>query len=90
MTENNVKVASQNIGGETTTVGIWVNAGARNEDSHNNGVANLVDRLIFKGTSKQTQAQLEAEVASIGGRLYSFTSREKSGKHCVKKTSLMK
>lgn len=73
-----MKVASQNINGQTATVGVWINAGSRFEETHNNGTANLINHLVFKGSAKRTQQALESEVAGIGGRLHSFTSREKT------------
>ncbi|XP_031634630.1 mitochondrial-processing peptidase subunit beta-like [Contarinia nasturtii] len=78
LTDNNVRVACQTTNSETTTVGIWINAGARYEEATNNGAANLIQRLTFKGTSKRAKANLESEVANLGARLYSFTNREQT------------
>lgn len=75
---NNLKIASQTTDSETTTVGVFIDAGARYEEAGNNGAGNLVQRLLLKGTAKRAQADLEAEVSSLGARLYSFTSRERS------------
>lgn len=78
VTNNNLKVASQTTDSETTTVGLFLDSGARYEDASNNGAGNLLQRLLLKGTAKRAQADLEAEVASLGARLYSCTSRERS------------
>lgn len=75
-TNNNVRVACQTTGSETTTVGIWFDAGVRYEEAKDNGSANLLQRLIFSGTSKRAKANLESEVASLGARLYSSIDRE--------------
>jgi len=32
----------------TLQVGVWIDAGSRNETSANNGVAHLLERLAFK------------------------------------------
>lgn len=77
-TTNNVRVACQTTSSETTTVGIWLDAGARYEESHNNGAANFIQRLTFKGTAKRAKANLEADAASLGARFYSFTNREQT------------
>lgn len=70
LTNNKVKVASQELDSDTATVGLWINAGARYEDARINGAGNLLERLVLKGSANQ--------VAEIGARLYSFTSREKT------------
>lgn len=78
ISNNNLKVASQTTDSETTTVGLFIDAGARYEEPGNNGAGNLLQRLLLKGTTKRAQANLESEVANLGARLYSFTSRERS------------
>lgn len=65
VTNNNLKVASQDLGSETSTVGVWVDSGARYEDAKNNGAANLIERLIFKGSVKRAQADLESEIGKL-------------------------
>lgn len=77
-TSNNVRVACQTTPSETTTVGIFIDAGSRYEESADNGAGNLVQRLAFKGTAKRARAQLESEVAGLGARLYSFAGREQT------------
>lgn len=74
--DNGVRVASNNTGSATATVGLWLDAGSRYEEPEQNGVANLLGRLIFKGTSKR--GDLESEVANLGGKLTSYTTREQT------------
>lgn len=77
-TNNNVRVACQTTDSEVTTVGIWVDAGSRYEESRDNGSGHLVNRLTFKGTAKRAKAQLESEVAGLGAKLYSSINREQT------------
>uniref|UniRef100_A0A0N4ZUH0 Cytochrome b-c1 complex subunit 1, mitochondrial n=1 Tax=Parastrongyloides trichosuri TaxID=131310 RepID=A0A0N4ZUH0_PARTI len=74
--KNGIKVAVNNNGRPTTTIGVWIDSGARYENEHNNGVANLTEHLIYKGTNKRSQSQLETELGKIGARLSSVTTRE--------------
>lgn len=71
-------MACQTTGSETTTVGVWFDVGARYEEGTDNGAANLITRLTYKGTAKRAKANLESEVAGLGARLYSFTNREQT------------
>jgi len=76
--DNGVKVASLDSNSPIATVGILIDAGTRYEDSQNNGAANLLQRLVYKGTAKQTQAELEKQVESLGARLYTQNTREQT------------
>merc|ERR1719253_1859723 len=71
---NGLRVASEANGGETATVGVWIETGSRYESDANNGVAHFLEHMAFKGTSKRTQLQLEAE--NMGAHLNAYTSRE--------------
>ncbi|KAF4125126.1 mitochondrial-processing peptidase subunit beta [Geosmithia morbida] len=61
---------------QTSTVGVWVDAGSRAETDETSGTAHFLEHLAFKGTGKRTQHQLELEVENLGGHLNAYTSRE--------------
>ncbi|CAH0029462.1 hypothetical protein V2G26_011728 [Clonostachys chloroleuca] len=61
---------------QTSTVGVWIDAGSRAETDETSGTAHFLEHLAFKGTSKRTQHQLELEVENLGGHLNAYTSRE--------------
>ncbi|KAF2100506.1 mitochondrial-processing peptidase-like protein subunit beta [Rhizodiscina lignyota] len=61
---------------QTSTVGVWIDAGSRAETDKTNGTAHFLEHLAFKGTSKRTQQQLELEIENMGGHLNAYTSRE--------------
>ena len=75
---NELRVASENTGGETATVGVWIDTGSRYESDANNGVAHFLEHMAFKGTSKRSQLQLETEVENMGAHLNAYTSREQT------------
>jgi len=75
---NGLKIASEDSGGETCTVGLWIDAGSRFENNKNNGVAHFLEHMAFKGTKKRTQLQLELEVENMGAHLNAYTSREQT------------
>lgn len=45
---NGMRVASENLEGETATVGIWIDAGSRFESEANNGTAHFLEHMVFK------------------------------------------
>jgi processing peptidase subunit beta len=73
-----LKVASEDSGGETATVGVWIDAGSSFENDADNGCAHFLEHMAFKGTTKRTQTELEQEIENIGGHLNAYTSREQT------------
>ncbi|KAI9702719.1 MAG: hypothetical protein M1820_006103 [Bogoriella megaspora] len=61
---------------QTSTVGVWIDAGSRAETDKTNGTAHFLEHLAFKGTQKRSQSQLELEIENMGGHLNAYTSRE--------------
>ncbi|KAI2638565.1 mitochondrial processing peptidase beta subunit [Xylaria nigripes] len=61
---------------QTSTVGVWIDAGSRAETNETNGTAHFLEHLAFKGTKRRTQEQLELEIENMGGHLNAYTSRE--------------
>uniref|UniRef100_A0A8C3A4B4 Ubiquinol-cytochrome c reductase core protein 1 n=1 Tax=Cyclopterus lumpus TaxID=8103 RepID=A0A8C3A4B4_CYCLU len=74
--DNGLRVASEETGHATCTVGLWINAGSRYESEKNNGVGFFLEHMAFKGTKKHTQTALEQQVESMGAHLSAYTSRE--------------
>lgn len=61
---------------ESSTIGVWVNTGSRNETGRLNGISHFIEHLLFKGTVKRTALDISREIESVGGLLNAFTSRE--------------
>jgi len=76
--DNGVRIASENSGMQTCTVGVWIDAGSRYENHQNNGVAHFLEHMAFKGTKNRSQTQLELEVENMGAHLNAYTSREQT------------
>ncbi|CAG9796961.1 unnamed protein product [Diatraea saccharalis] len=76
--DNGLRVASEDSGAPTATVGLWIDAGSRYETAKNNGVAHFLEHMAFKGTSKRSQTDLELLVENMGAHLNAYTSREQT------------
>jgi len=74
--DNGMKVASEDTGAPTATVGLFIDTGSRSEAT--NGVANFLEHMVFRGTSTRSQAALEAEVANMGAHINASTGREQT------------
>ncbi|XP_014286882.1 mitochondrial-processing peptidase subunit beta [Halyomorpha halys] len=76
--DNGLRVATEDTGAPTATIGLWIDAGSRFENECNNGVAHFLEHMAFKGTAKRSQVDLELEVENMGGHLNAYTSREQT------------
>lgn len=56
--------------------GVWVRAGSRNENAANNGIAHVIEHMLFKGTNHRDAKQIADEMARIGGNVNAFTGKE--------------
>ncbi|KAM4587478.1 cytochrome b-c1 complex subunit 1, mitochondrial [Odontesthes bonariensis] len=74
--DNGLRVASEDTGHATCTVGLWISAGSRYESEKNNGAGFFLEHMAFKGTKNHPQTALEQQVESMGAHLSAYTSRE--------------
>lgn len=57
-------------------LGIWVKAGARDEDEAYQGISHFIEHLIFKGTPDLTATQISEHFDSLGAEINAFSSKE--------------
>ncbi len=75
--KNGIRVVTEEIPSiESVSVGIWINAGSRNEKKIENGIAHFLEHMAFKGTEKRSALQIAEEIESVGGFINAYTSRE--------------
>ncbi len=65
----------------SVSMGVWVNAGARDETPAENGLSHLIEHMIFKGTTRRSAFQIAKEFDAIGGHTNAFTSMENTCYH---------
>ena len=63
---------------ESVVVGAWVGVGTRHEPWRANGVAHLVEHMMFKGTKRHSAYGLSAEIEKDGGMMNAHTTREET------------
>jgi predicted Zn-dependent peptidase len=66
---------------ESAALGVWVNAGGRNETKPVMGVSHMLEHMAFKGTRRRTARQIAEEIEAVGGYLNAYTSREQTAFH---------
>ncbi|TWW64998.1 Mitochondrial-processing peptidase subunit beta [Takifugu flavidus] len=66
--ENGLRVASEDSGLSTCTVGLWIDAGSRYENERNNGTAHFLEHMAFKSWS-QPLCPLTRELVGLVGQI---------------------
>ena len=69
LTETHAGVAS-------ATLGVWIEAGSIRETAREQGVAHLLEHMVFKGTARHSMTQIAAKMDVLGGGMNAFTERE--------------
>jgi predicted Zn-dependent peptidase len=60
----------------TVSLGAWIGAGTRHEAAPLNGIAHLLEHMVFKGTDRRSAQDIAEEIEAVGGQLNAYTSRE--------------
>ena len=65
-------------GVESATLGVWFGAGSRNETAEINGVAHLLEHMVFKGTRSRSAFDIVDQIESVGGHIDAYTTSEQT------------
>ncbi len=61
---------------ESVSVGAWVGVGTRQEPEAVNGVAHLLEHMVFKGTARRSAKDIAEQIEAVGGHMNAYTGRE--------------
>ena len=81
--DNGIQVVlEQNRHFNSASIGVWVGVGSRDEDKKNNGIAHMIEHMLFKGTTTRTARDIAISTAVLGGNLNAYTSKECTSYYC--------
>jgi predicted Zn-dependent peptidase len=76
---NGIRVVTDRMASvESVSLGAWLNVGTRHEVAAENGVAHLLEHMVFKGTKRRTAPQIAEEIEAVGGHMNAYTAREQT------------
>ena len=79
---NGVRIISEQLEHlRSISLGIWVNAGSRDEARSENGIFHFIEHMIFKGTQNRSSLQIAKDLDAIGGLSNAFTGKENTCFH---------
>jgi predicted Zn-dependent peptidase len=61
--------------------GLIINAGSRDEQEHEHGMAHFIEHVIFKGTKKRKPFHILSRMEDVGGEINAYTSKEETAIH---------
>jgi predicted Zn-dependent peptidase len=74
---NGLRVVTQTLPHlETTSLGVWVGSGSRDETEAQHGLSHLLEHMAFKGTTTRSARDIAEEIEAVGGELNAATGVE--------------
>lgn len=67
----------------TVYLGLALDAGTRDEEECESGMAHFAEHLSFKGTDRRKSRQIITHMESVGGDLNAFTGKEETVYYCT-------
>ena len=75
--DNKIRVIFEPMDGyRSVAAGVFVNVGSANETEVTNGIAHVIEHMLFKGTKTRDARRIADEMTKIGGNLDAYTSKE--------------
>jgi predicted Zn-dependent peptidase len=75
---NGIRLLHFPAAGPVAHIAVYINAGTRDEEENQNGIAHFIEHTIFKGTAKRKAYHVLTRLESVGGELNAFTSKEET------------
>ena len=74
---NGLRVVTDHVPSvDSVALGVWADVGTRDEDLKHNGVAHMVEHMLFKGTKIRDTVEIAEAIERVGGHMNAYTSRE--------------
>ena len=73
---NGIRLVHKPIPSYVAHFGLTINAGSRDEEAHEQGLAHFIEHLVFKGTQKRKAHHFLSHMENVGGEINAYTSKE--------------
>lgn len=75
---NGLKIIHKPTAGNVSYCGFFINAGTRDENELQHGMAHFVEHMLFKGTKKRRASHIINRMENVGGELNAYTNKEET------------
>ncbi|MDP4267943.1 MAG: pitrilysin family protein, partial [Bacteroidota bacterium] len=76
--ENGIRVIHKQVNTLVSHCGFILNTGTRDEKEGEEGLAHLIEHVIFKGTKKRKAFHILSRLEDVGGELNAYTAKEET------------
>lgn len=76
--KNGLRIVHKPLSGKVSYCGFIINAGTRDEQSSEHGMAHFVEHMLFKGTEKRRSHHIINRMESVGGEINAYTNKEET------------
>ncbi len=74
---NGIKVVFEELSYvRSVSFGVWIHVGSANETKENNGIAHMIEHMLFKGTTTKSAKKIADITSGIGDDVNAFTGKE--------------
>jgi len=78
---NGIRLVHHTIPGIVAHCGLLINAGSRDENDNEHGIAHFIEHMLFKGTQKRKAYHILSRLEDVGGELNAYTTKEETAIH---------
>jgi predicted Zn-dependent peptidase len=78
---NGIRLVHHPIPGIVAHCGLVINAGSRDENDNEHGIAHFIEHMLFKGTKKRKAFYILSRLEDVGGELNAYTTKEETAIH---------
>ena len=78
---NGIRLVHHRIPGIVAHCGLIINAGSRDEQVDEHGIAHFIEHMLFKGTAKRKPYHILSRLEDVGGELNAYTTKEETAIH---------
>jgi predicted Zn-dependent peptidase len=75
---NGLRIIHQPVSSKVAYCGFAINAGTRDELTHEHGMAHFVEHMVFKGTKSRSSWNILNGMETVGGELNAYTNKEET------------
>ena len=75
---NGLRIVHRPVAGNVAYCGFFINAGTRDENAGEHGLAHFIEHMLFKGTEKRKSHHIINRMENVGGELNAYTNKEET------------
>lgn len=80
---NGIRCIHRHVPSHVSHIGLFINAGSRDELPEEHGMAHFLEHILFKGTSHRRSYHILCRMDEVGGELNAYTSKEETVLHAT-------